>query len=263
MRRALLCACLWTACLAGCGGEGTRSLTPPDGKPAKAPRMSPDGLSIAYVLDGATDQVMVVSLDGASSRMLKEAPAITSVAWSPDGAKVYYASSEGIGWVPSAGGAATVVTATTTAARIDVSADGSALVFDNQAASSPLFALDLTRAGLPPLELSVRGSAPRFSRDGKRVAFIKSNATATLAVLDLTTRAVTDLLDTAAANPALAWSSDSAFIAYVSGRGIETMVVASRSHHQVAGEPRATHLDLHANGTILYVVDGRPDIYLF
>jgi len=253
--------------VAGCGGGGgggsVRSLTPPDGKAGDSPRLSPDGKSIAYKLNrnGAAepDQIVVVGLDGSGSHMVASAEFIDGLVWAPDGSKLYFTSNLGVQSVPLAGGTPTQVGDSFAALNPDISPDGKTLVWGVNGGS--LETLDLSTAGARKVTLGP-GSAPRFSHDGKRIAFLEGPKY-TLKVMDLATKQVTELVDTDSYLSTVAWYADDQHIAYLSKQGIEKISLADKSHQLLRDEFAAKDMDMTADGkTVVYAINGQELIFI-
>lgn len=257
------------ALVAGCGGGGGGGdrLAAPDNQSYDSPRISPDGKTIAFVLTtrGVSDseQLAVMALDGSGVRML--APAATYLAgpaWSPDGATIYFTSKLGIEKVAAAGGTATTVSTgfnTFAAMTPDLSPDGKTLVW--QVNGGGMYTLDVSTPGATPV-LLMDGQAPRFSHDGKKLLFLHG-AKYMLAVMDLASKQVTDLVETDTYLANAAWFPDDLRIAYVAKGGIEVVTVADKSHSQIADQFAAKSMDLSATGqTIVYAVNGQADLFV-
>ena len=173
------CACLW---IADATGQNAHELTKQNYDAQLSPAFSPDGRSVAFanrapgpygrisVVDVATGQVK--DLTGGETYR-------SSPAWSPDGRSLYVASGQSgtvnIWKLPVAGGPAEQITnGQGDDADVDVSTDGSALIFSSwrQTVQVGLAELGVAGSARVLLEDPVRNAvAPTFSPDGRHIAF--------------------------------------------------------------------------------------------
>lgn len=182
---------LWTA--RPDGSEKRRVIRPPSG-PATVgePAWSPDGTKIAYSRPDYTarprvSHIFVVSADGSGNTQLTRGEVFDeSPSWSPDGNRIVFSRETGHKVLESGGllgGDRSMVT-------VD-SATGD----DEQVIASGRF------------------YSPRWSPDGRRIAYVKSDQ---LGVIDVDGANVR-ILTGGAHIEGLAWSPDGSHIAYVSG----------------------------------------------
>lgn len=158
------------------------------------PALSPDGQSFAFVHDqpdGTAHELMVCNKNDAAPRTISTAGAdAISPAWSPDGASIaYLRAAEGSMQVVTTGlktSKTRVLTGTfptryeLNGRHLDWSPDGRLLVVDDKTKPEDPFSLYLVstadgrkaRLTFPTMDV-IGDLAPRFSPDGKSVAFIR------------------------------------------------------------------------------------------
>jgi hypothetical protein len=172
----------------------------------------------------AVDDLLIVDRCGVLIRRLGVGSKISGVStwgpvWSHDGATIYFAATGAVMKVPATGGTAVAVVQTLgMVARLDVSRDGTKLVYDE---SAHLVVLDL--GTMQTTDLTILGDEPRFSPDGTKLVYIFGSKVRTI---DLGTMAVTDVftLDSGAFGSA-AWFSDGQGLAVSNANGIDLLTL--------------------------------------
>ncbi|MHC4806520.1 MAG: TolB family protein, partial [Planctomycetota bacterium] len=144
-----------------------------------APRLSPDGEQIAVVInDGGNTDIWIVEVVTGGMRLLTTSGDASAPVWTPDGARVTFASgsigSFAIQWTP-ADGSGPVETLLESRYRVLPEAwhaDGGQLVFLESSTSNNLFILDAqdrSRKALLDSDFSEQSAA--LSHDGKLLAY--------------------------------------------------------------------------------------------
>lgn len=261
--------------LAACGGdddgdsgEPSRStLNAASGQYWGAPRFSPDSARIAFARtsdQGDTYEVAVMKADGSDVRTLAgNGTYLTGLAWSADGARLYYSGDGGIFSIPASGGTPTLESDAFAASALDVSPDGKQLAYGVN--GSGLYLLDL--AAHTSRELNEDGSAPAFSSDGKRLAFVKSPGgdVHEVRIVDLATPEQSTLVTADASYLSSAdWLPDGR-LAVITADGISLFDVsgATPQGRQVRDEFAAKELDVSPDGKkMVYAINGRADLYV-
>ncbi len=176
--------------LSACGGRVEKALVavaPEEGevRPAnadrqfKSARFSPDGTFIAFhALDANTKEVVgFMRPDGAEQKVLADPQtALASVAWSPDGKTLYFTSTTGIQAADPTSGTITKVADAVDATDLDVSEDGTALLWVKN--GSTLQSLRRNVAGATPVVESHQGTSPRFDSNGAVPGYVYVASTA-------------------------------------------------------------------------------------
>ncbi|QSQ22472.1 PD40 domain-containing protein [Pyxidicoccus parkwayensis] len=258
--------------LAACGGDDDDSdklsrttLKATSGQYWGVPRFSMDG-RIAFVRaleQGDTYEVAVMKEDGTDVRKLAgDGTYLTGLAWSPDGS-LYYSGEKGISLIPATGGTATVVYDAFAAAELDVSPDGKLLAY--RVNGGGLYLLDLE--GRIVRELNDDGSAPAFSRDGKRLAFIKRSEADVYEIrtLELANPGTSQLVAKDANYlSAVDWLPDGR-LAAITEEGISLFDLsgATPQGRLVRDEFAAKELDVSPDGEkMVYAINGQADLYV-
>jgi Tol biopolymer transport system component len=164
-------------------GKVTPYAAPP--RPYAAPRVSPDGRSIAVTVTAPTEDLWVYDIGrGALSQITYEAGVRTSV-WTPDGARLTYESNKGgpanLFWRTLSGGADERLASNE---HIQLpgswSPDGRVLAFVQRDPTTGrdlwLLPLDGDRKPRPFLNSAFDESAPRFSPDGRWIAYVSNES---------------------------------------------------------------------------------------
>ena len=196
----------------------------------RQPAFSPDGRSVAFVSDrGGQNDIYVGLLSGGSLVRVTNDPNVEArPRWSPDGSKLLYARLNEWGlwdtWaIPALGGIPHRLV--NNAADATWSPDGHRIAYANLATGS-IWTCDQAGRDPRPLtrsELPAHHVQPAFSRDGRRLAFVRRLATGgpygELAVADLATGDSRVLTGDGTFVGSPAWSPDDASVYFASGRG--------------------------------------------
>jgi serine/threonine protein kinase len=226
------------------------------------PSLSPDGHSVAFASnrDGHYDIYVGLISGGSLVRITNDPNLKARPSWSPDGTKIAYSRLNESGlwdiWeVPALGGMARrlILNATDPA----WSPDGRSLAYANNSTGSIWIADSsgqngraITQPEPPWFELS-----PRFSPDGRQLAFVfrQRGPYGELAAADLATGVVRWLTHDDALALSPAWSPDSRFIYFASGRGgalnIWKIAASGGEPDQItAGQGQDAELDVSSDG---------------
>ena len=231
-----------------------------------APRFSPDSSRIAFVRalqQGDTYEVAVMKADGTDVRMLaNDGTYLTGLAWSPDGTRIYYSGDEGIFSIPAAGGTAVREYDAFAASALDVSPDGKKLVYGVN--GSGLSILDLTTHTVQ--SLNDDGSAPAYSPDGKRLAYVDSPEfdVHEIRVLTLATGESTLVSADASYLSTADWLPDGR-LAALTGDGISLFDLSGATPQGtlVRDQFAAKELDVSPDGKkMVYAINGQADLYV-
>lgn len=245
----------------GAGGGSVRALTFPAGVRGGSPRFSPDGSLLAYLREEASVYaVAVMSPTGTDSRTLaSDGSYLTAMAWTANGSEIVYYADTTIRAVPAAGGAGRQVVAAFAALDPDLSPDGSRLAYGINGGNLTLADLRTT----PPVEtdLGVPASSPRFSPDGATLAFYGNGK---LSLMNLATRAVTDVLDSSNDFGGVDWFSDGLRLLAGTDRGIEIVILGPPVRRTLVEDVFALmHVDLSPDErSVAYGVNGAAELYL-
>jgi Tol biopolymer transport system component len=193
----------------GSNSKQLTSLKATDQSPPYYPRWSPDGRRIAYyrVLPGEThDRVFVMGASGSSPTAITDGTNYTrNPAWSPDGSKIAFemvvdghfqvavASADGSGAKP-------VTQCDNDCSEAAWSPDGTIIA----ARSFPTMQT-FSLTGSPEATFPENGERPAFSPDGTKLVYTNA-ADQTLHVVDVKTKAVTELLDVNWTIVGISWS---------------------------------------------------------
>lgn len=240
-----------------------RELTFPLGVRGTSPRFSPDGARLAYTRDeGDVTAVAVMSLPSADSRTIAtDGDYLTAMTWSSDGTEVIYAAEDDIRAVPVAGGAARQVVNAFAAVGPDLSPDGKALAYGINGSNLRLADLSQT----PPVitDLGTVGSAPRFSPDGRTIAYWSGD---TLQIMELATHAATDVItgDSNIGFGGVDWFKDGRRLLAGTDRGVEIVTLGPPVTRQLVRSTFALlDVDLSPDETqVAYAVNGQTSLFI-
>lgn len=205
-------------------------------------QLSPDGKSLAYVVDGNSDVLFVRDLATGQAKSLYSSETLGAPAWAVDGSGVYVVGlardSAHIAFAPAGGGAATKVVEGgdifpfrpyVTATTLTVTADGKIKTFPIKGGEAKVTPFEATVSFpkhpytrrsynfsdvTPQKALAVFD--PALSPDGSKAVF---TAVGDLWVSDLKTGVTDKLTNDEAVDLSPAWSPDGKLIAFVSDRG--------------------------------------------
>src|SRR5690348_362100 len=152
------------------------------------PRFSPDGREVAFTsrTNGPYGELEIVDVNSGKIRQLTRDGALTlSPAWSPDGRYIYFASSRGgtmnIWKISESGGEPQQITSGQgDDAQLDVSADGSKIVFSTWRQNLNIVQVDIAaKSSEQALKLLTTDparnqEAPAYSPDGKYIAYFSN-----------------------------------------------------------------------------------------
>jgi len=191
------------------------------------PAISPDGKQVAFIWNGENqDQydLYVKPVTGEEAvRLTNDKERETSPVWSPDGARIAFLrklqSGYGIYAVPAGGGPEKLIA--TSSGAFDWSPDGSSFVI---ADGRQLVLLNLTTGDRKTIVQSIptfdADRAPRFSPDGRMLAFIRQKSgsrTPTICVVPLAGGDVKPLVSDLRGFSGLDWTNDSKELVYSFG----------------------------------------------
>ena len=256
--------------LASCGGGGggspgggnVRTITFPAGVRGGSPRFSPDGTLLAYARDtGPLSELAVMSPTGADSRSLtSDGDYLLAMAWTADGTGIVYGSTDaGIRAVPLAGGASRFVVDAFASTDPDLSADGRWLAYGLNGSTVHLADLGQT----PPVvsDLGMYGGSPRFSPDGATLALWSDGK---IRLLDLASRAVTDVIDSTNSFGRVDWFADGTRLMAGTDRGVEIITLGPPIERRLLVDNIAViAVDLSPDGAnVAYGSNGLPELYV-
>jgi hypothetical protein len=187
-----------------------------------SPVWSPDGRRLAYVAtsEGGTTDVFVADADGSHRARLtiSDAADEASADWAPDGRSLVVEREGSLAVVRADGAGRRRLTAGREPAW---SRTGRIAFVSDRSGTADLYVIDSTGRGLRRLTTSPAvESAPSWSPDGRRLAFVSADGAAVdLYVLDAaTSTAVVQLTADAFTEASPAWSPDGRTIAFVGNR---------------------------------------------
>jgi hypothetical protein len=253
--------------VSGCGGGGgsgsgggtLRTLSFPAGVSGSSPRFSPDGSQIAYQRqEGSGYAVAVMATAGGESRTLAtDGNYLTAMAWTRDGAEVIYYGDNGIRAVPAAGGTGRLVVNAFAAVGPDLSPDGNALVYGTNGGTMQW--TDLRTSPAVENDLGVVGRSPRFSPDGATIAFYDGTK---VRLMELATKATTDIVDSTADFGGVDWFRDGQRLLAGTDRGIEILKLGPPVERTLLKDVFALmDVDLAPDDrSVAYGINGQPDL---
>ncbi len=231
---------------------------------AQEARFSPDGKTFAYVTtetgNSDTSNLAVMTVAGEQRKTLAPADGyLAGPAWAPDGKQIYFGSSVGISVVAASGGTPTMAVDDIATLDPDVSPDGKRLVYATNGGTLQLVDLaDPTMAK----DLAVHGTSPRFSPDGKTIAFESEEK---IQIMDLETFMVKDVsIDAGTYLASVAWFPDGKQLAITSDDGIEIVTLDSPPTRKLLREEfAAKDIDVSHDGkSIAYGINGSKNIFV-
>ncbi|MGH9777049.1 MAG: protein kinase domain-containing protein [Candidatus Acidiferrales bacterium] len=227
------------------------------------PTLSPDGRSVAFVSnrDGQYDIYVGLVTGGSLIRITSDPNLKARPRWSPDGSKIVYARLNETGlwdiWVvPALGGTPRRLIAGGTDPAW--SPDGKQLAYAHAVAGT-LWVADATggnpRAVTERENIVVTHRQPAFSRDGRRLAFVRRGGGpyGELAVVEIESGKIQELTRDGRLALSPVWSPDDRSIYFASGRGgtVNIWKIAAAGGEPVpitAGQGADAELDLSADG---------------
>ena len=152
----------------------------------QAPRLSPDGSRIAVEITKGVPDVWILTLAGGTLSRLTSGGSNSEPEWSADGKYIYFSSDRdtkpGVWRMRADGsGAAERVATTQAGANYSVSPDGKSVIFTTFTTSLELMQVQVgdTNRAIPFLTTRANELAPRFSPDGKWVAYASDETSVT------------------------------------------------------------------------------------
>jgi serine/threonine-protein kinase len=140
------------------------------------PRMSPDGMTVAFC-DEATNSIVAVPLQGGRARVIVKSPSSCDLAWSPDGKSIAFRpqneETSTISVVAAAGGSPRRLPATEVSAHGLTWCDGAGIVY-TASEDDGLYVLDPVTESRRRLGTFFRAFWPRCSPDGRFVAVYRA-----------------------------------------------------------------------------------------
>lgn len=183
---------------------------------------------------------------------------LVGAAWSPDGTQIYFASDEGISVVPADGGLSSVVVNDHSTVDPDISWDGKQLTYSG--GDGYLKLVDLFNPTLIK-DLNTKGVSPRFSPDGKTIAFADDQKVKTI---DVETFKVKVIVSAGTYLASVSWFPDGKRLAMTSDAGIEIVTLGPPADHDLLKEQfGAQNVDVSRDGRyIIYNVNGDTSMYV-
>ena len=240
------------------------------------PSFSPDGRSVAFLSNrGSQFDIWVGLVTGGSPVRITNDPNMKARPhWSPDGSKIAYARLNESGiwdiWtVPALGGTSRKVVNGATDANW--SPDGASLAYANTSTGTIWIcdAMGSAARELTQLEGKTAHIQPAFSRDQKRVAFVRKGAGpySELAWIDIASKHVEHITADKALAVSPLWSADNQFVYFSSTRGgtMNIWKVAARGgtpEQITAGRGDDAELDLSSDGRKIVFASHRLGINL-
>ncbi len=225
-------------------------------------RFSPDGTEIALIAwrGLALDDLVIVDRCGENLRRLgirASAKAVSTwgPSWSADGTQIYFVGSEdSVRRVSAAGGISEIVLPVAEAPVLDVSRDGTKVLY----ATREFRVFDLgTRTSTA---YGVYGTSPRFSPDGTQVAFSRERK---IEIMNLETREIREVLSfDSLVRLSVAWFSTGDRLAITSERGTEIVELTTPiARRTVAPEAIVRDVDVSRDDqAILFGLNGQPQV---
>ena len=250
------------------------------------PRHSPDGNKIAYVkvqeiekpaMMGTGTGMEIILDPNAPTDLSTTDPLgkfrdkltpgggyrLSGPAWTPDNAQVYFATDDGIRVVPAAGGDSTLVVTEIAATDPDVSPDGKSIVYAINEGDMKEGALKIVELANPtaPKDLGVTGWYPRFSPDGKSLAFASDNK---IKMMDMATSTVTDVYDAGTFLASVDWFPDGKRLAITLDAGVGIVTLEPTPKHVLIREDFAAKtVDVSTDGKfIVYGINGLKNFFV-
>jgi DNA-binding beta-propeller fold protein YncE len=245
---------IFAIAVGACGGDGTsHTVSASQGRLGGA-RYSPDGTHLAVVF-GSDDKIG--SYDLASSTLTELTGGgsyLTGTAWSAAGDTIYYDGTAGIFRIAASGGTATMVNNAFASLGVDLSPDGTRLVYGTNGSAARLY----TIATNTETALARPCQAVRFAPSGTIVACISGGA---LVTIDLATSAETTVIaDGLPFIAGLDWYADGQRLIFTSDSGIDAVTVAGARSHLIDAFA-AIDLDLAPDDSeVVYGINGQSDL---
>lgn len=253
------------------------------------PSLSPDGASVAYAMTtGAPDQasaIVVQSAQPAPPRRLTSPPAGFSdqlPRWSPDGRQVMFARLDATGGcelrlLPATGGMERVVGRCDrmSGGRYDWLPDGSGIVAgiraERSGAPAPLSILRLDSGRWEPMAYPIAAGNvdfdPRFSPDGKRLAFRRNLTRSDIWMMPARGGPATRVTRTRPRIRGWDWAPDGRSLLLGLGNGAPRLVRLrlADGHGELVGRIPAASIDVAAHGRnmVFAVDDSRTVMYRY
>jgi len=257
-------------------GENPRQVTQPESPLSHLqPVFSHDGHRLAFVRrhSGPYGELAILDLKTGSVRTLtRDGALVWSPAWSPDDRFLYFASSRGgttnVWKISAASGEPEQITAGQGAdSDLDLSADGKRLVFSTYRTNLNLAQLSLDRASLGQrvwlTSDAARGElAPRYSRDGRRIAYFSNRVGAEregIWVMDADGGHPTKLVEDECINVFPRWTDDDRQLIFVTREDALTthgyfrrISLAGGAPETISSTPLLDQFDATEDGRLLY-----------
>jgi hypothetical protein len=221
------------------------------------PRFAPSSDRVATLYGAAGSAVQGIRVLDLCGNILRELDVTgterDSLAWSDDGATLYFVNGSGVGEVPSSGGADTALIES--ADYLDVSPDGSTIAF-TAGGTLRFFEIGTSTA----TGTTITATFPRYSPDGTRVAVASGP---TLYTIEVGTMAMTEIVPIEAiAFQPFDWIDDTSF-ALATPTGIDriTLGAGAPARETIVTTTDALNLDVSPDGTLLvYRINNEPEL---